>query len=80
MAPAGDTVVSGKNLMMHIRECSEREICIPFPVGDNRSRTRVLTRSDSSLTLTHDHRHEYGSEENNTGYAGQTVDHGTAQQ
>ena len=79
VAPAGDTVVSGKNLVMHIRECSEREIRIPFHVGDNRSRTWVLTRSDSSLTLTHDHRHEDGSEESNTGYGGQTVDQGTAQ-
>ena len=77
--PEGDTVVAGKDLVMHIMECGEREIRIPFHVGENRSRTWVLTRSDSSLALAHDHRHEDGTPESNTGYGGETVVPGTVQ-
>ena len=40
MAPEGDTVVAGRNLVMHIMECGDREIRIPFHVGENRSRAR----------------------------------------
>jgi len=78
MAPEGDTVVAGRNLVMHIMECGDREIRIPFHVGENRSRTWVLTRSDSALTLAHDHRHEDGTPESNTDYGGETVVQGTA--
>lgn len=77
LAPAGDTVVEGRNLVMHVMECGENEIRIPFHVDDNRSRTWVLTRSDSSLALAHDHRHEDGTPESNSGYGGETVLPGT---
>ena len=30
---------------MHVRDCSERELRIPFHVGDDRSRTWVVTRT-----------------------------------
>ena len=79
VAPEGDTVVAGKDLVMHIRECGARAIRIPFLVGENRSRTWVLTRTDSSIALAHDHRHEDGTSESNTGYGGETVVPGTAQ-
>jgi hypothetical protein len=29
----------GRVLVMHVRECGERELKIPFDVGENRSRT-----------------------------------------
>ncbi|MBB5015125.1 hypothetical protein [Rehaibacterium terrae] len=68
---------AGKPLVMHVRECSEREIKIPFHVGDDHSRTWVLTRTDTGLRLKHDHRHEDGSEDAVTLYGGDTAEPGT---
>lgn len=60
----------GKVLVMHIRECSDDRIRIPFHVGDDHSRTWVLTRTDYGLQLKHDHRHEDGSPDTVTMYGG----------
>ena len=74
-----DTSFAGKTLVMDVRACDEREIRIPFHVGENRSRTWVLTRTDSGLRLKHDHRHEDGVEDSLTQYGGDTRDGGTAE-
>lgn len=69
---------AGKPLVMHVRECSESEIRIPFHVGDDRSRTWVISRTDSGLRLKHDHRHADGSEDALTQYGGDTALPGSA--
>ena len=61
MAPEGATGFVGKALVMHVRDCRAERIRIPFMVGDNRSRTWVLTRQGDRIELKHDHRHEDGS-------------------
>jgi len=76
-APEGDETFVGRDLVMHVRECEENEIKIPFHVGENRSRTWVITRTDDGLRLKHDHRHEDGVEEELTWYGGDTTDPGT---
>jgi hypothetical protein len=68
----------GKKLVMHVIHCSKEEIKIPFHVGENRSRTWVLTRKNKSLTLKHDHRHEDGTEDKVTQYGGSTTNTGSA--
>lgn len=73
-----DSSFAGKRLVMHVRDCSAEEIKVPFHVGDNRSRTWVITRTGSGLRLKHDHRHEDGSEDVLTQYGGDTVAPGTA--
>jgi hypothetical protein len=78
-APAGDTVFAGKRLVMHVRECAGDVIRIPFHVGEDRSRTWVLTRLDGGIRLKHDHRHEDGTEDEVTMYGGDTAAPGTAQ-
>ncbi len=75
--PTGANPFAGKVLVMHVRECSESEIRIPFHVGDDRSRTWVLTRTASGLRLKHDHRHEDGSPDAVTMYGGDTGEAGT---
>lgn len=75
---AGDTAMAGKRLVMHVRECSAAEIRIPFHVGDDRSRTWVLTRTPTGLRLKHDHRHEDGQPDSITQYGGDTRGPGTA--
>ena len=74
-----DTSFAGKTLVMDVRGCDEREILIPFHVGENRSRTWVLTRTDSGLRLKHDHRHEDGAEDSVTQYGGDTREGGSAE-
>ncbi|CAM3817483.1 hypothetical protein FLCU109888_02960 [Flavobacterium cucumis] len=61
---------SGKKLMMHVRSCAENQIKIPFFVGDDRSRTWILTLQNDVITLKHDHRHKDGSEDKITQYGG----------
>lgn len=74
-----DADIGRERLVMHVAECGEGEIRIPFHVGDDRSRTWVLTIDGAdSLTLKHDHRHEDGSEDPVTQYGGTTASEGTA--
>lgn len=67
----------GQRLVMHVRECGERELEVPFHVGDDRSRTWVITRTDSGLRLKHDHRHHDGTDDVLTMYGGDTAQPGT---
>ncbi|WP_460456244.1 hypothetical protein [Arenimonas alkanexedens] len=73
-----DDAFSGKKLVMHVRGCGADELRIPFHVGEDRSRTWVLTRTASGLRLKHDHRHEDGSSDAVTMYGGDTAAAGTA--
>jgi len=78
-APAGDTTFEGQRLVMHVRTCEADTIRIPFHVGDDRSRTWVLSRHRSGLRLKHDHRHGDGSEDEITQYGGDTTSEGTTE-
>ena len=73
-----DSPFRGKVLTMHVRSCTPTEIRIPFHVGEDRSRTWVLTRTDAGLRLKHDHRHEDGTPDAVTQYGGDTRDAGSA--
>ena len=76
---AADADFAGKRLVAHVRDCSPTEFRIPFAVGDDRSRTWVVTRAPTGLTLKHDHRHEDGTEDKLSQYGGETVRPGTPQ-
>ncbi|HEX2059692.1 MAG TPA: hypothetical protein VHK90_03045 [Thermoanaerobaculia bacterium] len=67
-----DAEIGRQRLIMHVRQCSDSEIRIPFHVGENRSRTWVLTRTADGVRLKHDHRHEHGSADRITQYGGDT--------
>jgi hypothetical protein len=73
-----DDPFDGKSLVMHVRECSREEVKVPFHVGDDHSRTWVLTRTATGLRLKHDHRHEDGTDDAVTMYGGDTATPGTA--
>jgi hypothetical protein len=75
--PVADDPFTGKALIMHVRECNGSELKIPFHVGDDHSRTWVLTRTAEGLRLKHDHRHEDGSDDAVTMYGGDTAAPGT---
>jgi hypothetical protein len=68
----------GKSLVMHVRECTPQQVRVPFHVGDDHSRTWVITRTADGLRLKHDHRHEDGTPDVLTMYGGDTKSPGTA--
>lgn len=68
-APEGDSF-KGKELVMHVRSCEEDIIRIPFFVGEDKSRTWVISKVANRILLKHDHRHEDGSEDEITQYGG----------
>ena len=68
-----DEAFASERLVMHVRECGDTVLRVPFHVGDDRSRTWVITRlPEDGLRLKHDHRHEDGSEDVLTQYGGDT--------
>lgn len=69
---------AGKKLVMHVRNCDENVIRIPFFVGEDKSRTWVLTMEDGLILLKHDHRHEDGTDDKVTMYGGRTANTGMA--
>lgn len=74
---AADREMASQRLVMHVRACSNEEIRIPFHVGEDRSRTWVISRTATGLRLKHDHRHADGSEDALTQYGGDTAAAGT---
>lgn len=73
-----DTSFATADLRAHARECSEREIRIAFDVGDDGSRTWIITRTDGGLRLKHRHMLKDGTEDPVSQYGGDTVSGGTA--
>jgi len=78
--PTTPDAFEGKTLVMHVRGCDApaSRIEIPFHVGDDHSRTWILTRTGAGLRLKHDHRHEDGSPDAVTMYGGDSATAGSA--
>lgn len=82
---AADADMRGMAMAMHVRECSDSRIAVPFHIQRadgtwDRSRTWLITRTPAGLRLKHDHRHEDGSADVLTMYGGDTAAPGTARQ
>jgi hypothetical protein len=72
-ADPADKDMAGQTMVMNVRTCEPDEIRIPFHVGENRSRTWIVTRTAAGLRLKHDHRHEDGKPDKVTMYGGDTA-------
>lgn len=72
-----DASFATADLQAHARECSSQEIRIAFDVGDDRSRTWIITRTDSGLRLKHRHMLKDGTEDPVSQYGGDTSAAGT---
>ena len=64
---------ASQTLVIEFRECMADTVRIPLHVGEDRSRTWVISRMVDGLRLKHDHRHEDGSEDVLTQYGGDTI-------
>lgn len=67
---AADEDWRAQRIVMHVRSCEAGALQVPLHVGDNRSRTWLLTQAANGWELRHDHRHEDGSEDALTQYGG----------
>ena len=76
---AADADFASQRLTMHVRDCSADEIRVPFAVGEDRSRTWVITRVGDALRLKHDHRGTDGKPDGLHWYGGMTTAPGTAE-
>jgi len=78
VSPESDPRFAGR-LVMHVRSCEEGRLRIPFFVGEDLSRTWVLTMDEQQLIqLKHDHRHADGSEDEVTQYGGKATNTGSS--
>lgn len=68
---------TGKRLLMEVMSYDDREVRIPFYVGDDKSRTWILSYSNNVITLKHDHRHEDGTPDKVTFYGGTSPNEGS---
>lgn len=75
----------GRAMVAHWAECSDEQVAIAFQMensdyedGFDRSRTWLVTRTDTGLRLKHDHRHDDGEADAVTFYGGDTLEEGTA--
>ncbi len=74
---AGDGF-TGERLTMQVLSCDENVIKIPFNVGDNYSRTWILTKKPNGfIELKHDHRLSDGSHDEVTMYGGTSTNTGS---
>ncbi|MDX2219370.1 MAG: hypothetical protein SF172_10135 [Burkholderiales bacterium] len=71
---------AGKKLVATLATCGESEIRVPFAVGEDRSRTWLITRTPNGLQLKHDHRHADGTPDKITMYGGLVRAGGSAEQ
>ncbi len=83
---AGKTIIDNQpgaafsgDMVMHVRDCNDRQIQVPFVVGENRSRTWIITKTDTGLQLQHQHKHEDGTDDVSTLYGGHTMKDGWPQ-
>ncbi|MFY8140783.1 MAG: hypothetical protein ACOVMO_08695, partial [Caulobacter sp.] len=64
-------------LVRRVTGCTAREVRIPCAVGEDRSRTWVITRTAGGLRLKHDHRQTDGTEDDLSQYGGDTENQGS---
>ena len=72
-----DHPMAGKKLLMSVASCGEDELRIPFQVGEDKSRTWILTLTEKGLLFKHDHRHADGTPDKITMYGGWADKEGT---
>ncbi|MEE4177641.1 MAG: hypothetical protein V2I46_09035 [Bacteroides sp.] len=66
------------DFVMHVTECGDDRILIPFHLSEDHSRTWMFVVEEGKLRFRHDHRHEDGTPDEVTLYGGYATREGTA--
>ncbi len=74
---ASDAAFKNADMRAHVRECSNQEIRIAFDVGDDRSRTWIISKVGQGLRLKHRHMLKDGTEDPVSQYGGDTTQPGS---
>lgn len=67
---------TGKRLLMQVMSYDDREVKVPFFVGEDKSRTWIFSWSNKRVELKHDHRLSDGSPDQVTFYGGTATNEG----
>jgi len=73
----GQDDFAGKLLLAKIDSCTNTEIRIPFNVGEDHSRTWIVSKTERGLQLKHDHRHKDGTPDEINMYGGLATENGS---
>jgi hypothetical protein len=73
-----DAAFAKSTMTAHFRVCTDSEMQIAFDVGEDRSRTWIVTKVGDGLRLKHRHMLKDGTEDPVSQYGGHTVTPGTA--
>lgn len=76
-----DTSWREARIVIHTPACDmdmSSEIRIPLHVGENTSRTWIVSKTENGLRLKHDHRHSDGTPDAVSMYGGDSADSGSA--
>ncbi|WP_164126896.1 hypothetical protein [Sphingobacterium luzhongxinii] len=69
---------TGQRLLMQVMSCEDREVKVPFFVGEDKSRTWIFSWSNNRVELKHDHRMSDGTPDKVTYYGGIATNEGQA--
>jgi hypothetical protein len=75
---ASDTAFANADMRAHFAVCEATKIEIKFDVGEDRSRTWIITKIPTGLRLKHRHMLKDGTEDPVSQYGGDTMDGGSA--
>ncbi|MFD2555951.1 hypothetical protein [Sphingobacterium tabacisoli] len=68
---------TGERLLMEVMSWDEREVKVPFYVGEDKSRTWIFSWSNNRVELKHDHGKSDGTADKVTFYGGTAPNEGT---
>ena len=74
---ASDADFAKADMRAHVRECSDTEIRIAFDVGEDKSRTWIISKVGEGLRLKHRHMLKVGTEDPVSQYGGDTLNAGS---
>lgn len=67
---------TGQRLIMEVMSWDDRQVKVPFYVGEDKSRTWIFSWSNNRVELKHDHRHADGTPDSVTFYGGTAPNEG----
>jgi hypothetical protein len=75
---ASDSAFAKADMRAHVAVCEAAKIEIKFDVGEDRSRTWIISKTETGLRLKHRHMLKDGTEDPVSQYGGDTADGGSA--